>query len=146
MPTTTLKGFTGLQRMEYPEQSVACYRVRIHRQGTLFMEYFPFKNYPDEPTALAAATKYWHEVREAFPRLTPKQNAQVERRKSQTGIIGVRRLTKTTKGHPYDYWLAAWTDSRGNQRSKTFSINKYGEQEAKKLDMKTRKEALSVSE
>ena len=129
--------------MEYPEQSVACYRVRIHRQGTLFMEYFPFKNFPDEQAALAAAKKYWQEVREAFPRLTAKENAQVERRKSLSGTVGVSRVVQTVKGNEYEFWRATFTDSRGARRVRQFSINKYGEAEAKKKALQTRKEGLA---
>ena len=143
MPTTTVPGFTGLQRMEYPEQAVACYRVKLLRQGAMFQEYFPFKKYSTEAAALAEAKKCWKEIREAFPRMSRHQTCQVERRKSPSGIVGVARIIKASKGHDYAFWRANFTDRRGNRKVRIFSVDKYGETEAKKRAMKVRKDALA---
>ncbi len=144
MPTTTVAGFRGLQRMFYPDQSVACYRVKLLRQGAMFQEYFPFKKYASEAAALAEAKKCWREIREAFPRMSRRDSCEVERRKSPSGIVGVARITTISKGKPYDFWRANFTDRRGNRKVRVFSVNKYGEAEAKKRAMKVRKEAVAA--
>jgi hypothetical protein len=118
--------------MFYPEQAVACFRVKLYRQGAMFQEYFPFKNHGGEEGALVAAKRYWKEVRDSFPKLSRKQSAQVERRKSRSGVIGVTRVTQKRKGFEYDFWRATWTDRRCARRTRVFSINKYGETEARK--------------
>ena len=143
MPTTTIPGCRGLQRMEYPDQNVACYRVKLLRQGAMFMEYFPFKKYGSEAAAFAAAKKCWREIREAFPRMSRQQSCEVVRRKPPSGIVGVGRIIKNTKGHDYAFWRATFTDRRGNRKVRVFSVNKYGEAEAKKRALKTRKDAVA---
>ncbi len=129
--------------MDYPDQSVACYRVKLLRQGAMFLEYFPFKSYPSEEAAFAEATKCWKEIREAFPRMSRHQTCQVERRKSPSGIVGIARIIKASKGHDYAFWRANFTDRRGNRKVRIFSVDKYGEAEAKKRALKTRKDALA---
>lgn len=143
MPTTTIPGHPGLQRMDYPDQSVACYRVKLLRQGTMFQEYFPFRNYPSEAAALAEARKCWQEIRDAFPRMSRRQNCDVQRRKSPSGMVGIARIIKQAKGHDYAFWRANFTDRRGNRKVRVFSVDKYGEAEAKKRAVKVRREALA---
>ena len=142
MPTVTIPGCPGLQRMEYSEQSVACYRVKLLRQGEMFLEYFPFKSYPSKAAAFAEARKCWREIREAFPRMSRHQTCQVERRKSPSGIVGIARIIKQSKGRDYAFWRANFTDRRGNRKVRIFSVDKYGEAEAKKRAIRVRKDAL----
>ena len=129
--------------MDYPDQKIACYRVKLLRQGAMFQEYFPFKNYPSEAAALVEAKKCWEEIRESFPRMTRHQTCQVERRKSPSGIVGIARIIKTTKGHDYAFWRANFTDRRGNRKVRVFSVDKYGEAEAKKRALKIRRDAVA---
>ncbi len=143
MPTTTVPGHAGLQRMDYPDQSIACYRVKFLRQGAMFLEYFPFKSYPSEAAAFAEAKKCWAEIREAFPRMSRHQTCQVERRKSPSGIVGIARIIKQSKGHDYAFWRANFTDRRGNRKVRVFSVDKYGEAQAKKRAIRARKDALA---
>jgi hypothetical protein len=70
--------------------------------------------------------------------------AEIERRKSRTRMVGVRRTTQTVKGHEQDFWEAWWSDLRHNRRSKRFSVNKYGEDEAKQLAVKARRNGLAA--
>jgi hypothetical protein len=128
--------------MFYPEQSVACFRVKLYRQGALFQEYFSFKDHGGEDGALVAAQAYWTEVRQSFPKLSRKQSMQVERRKTRTGKVGVTRVTQKLKGFEYDFWRATWTDWRGARRIRVFSVNKYGEAEARKLAEAARQKGL----
>lgn len=130
--------------MDYPDQSIACYRVKLLRQGAMFQEYFPFKNYPSEGAALIEAKKCWREIRDAFPRMSRHQTCQVERRKSTSGIVGVARIIKPSKGHDYAFWRANFTDRRGNRKVRIFSVGKYGEAEAKKLALRVRREAVAA--
>ncbi len=129
--------------MDYPDQSIACYRVKLLRQGAMFQEYFPFKNYPSEAAALAEAKKCWQDIRDAFPRMSRHQTCQVERRKSPSGIVGIARIIKVTKGYEYAFWRANFTDCRGNRKVRIFSVDKYGEAEAKKRALKVRRDAVA---
>ena len=51
-----------------------------------------------------------------------------------SGIVGVGRYVKYGKqGNELPFWRAFWTDKEGQQRSRIFSIGRYGEEEAKRL-------------
>lgn len=81
-------------------------------------------------------------MRDRFPKLSRKQSMQIERRKSQTGVVGVTRVTTTVKGFEYDFWRASWTDLRGARRTRVFSINKYGDDDARKRAVAARQKGL----
>jgi hypothetical protein len=110
----------------------------------MFQEYFPFKKYRNEAAALADAKKCWQEIREAFPRMSRRDSCDIQRRKSPSGIVGIARITKISKGHEYTFWRANFTDRRGNKKIRIFSVNKYGDAEAKKRALKVRRDALAA--
>ena len=139
MPNRRVSHFPGL----YREQRQKRFRIVISRDGKPTQRYFYFTDSESEADALERAKQTWTELRATMPIVTRRVNAQIERRKSPTGIIGVRRITTTTKGHDYDCWIAVYTDARGQRRTKSFSINKFGEDDAKKRAIQTRIEALS---
>lgn len=69
--------------------------------------------------------------------------AQIERRKSRSGIVGVRRITKEAAGRSYNFWVAVFSDRRGRKQWRSFSIDKYGASKAKKLAIKARRKGLA---
>lgn len=137
--------YPGLYREQIPSGEWR-FRIVISHHSEIIQKYFYFHDDDTEVAALLRAKAAWTEIRKRIPVITRCQNAQIERRKSRTGIVGVRRVTKTTKGHPYEFWIAVWSDRRGNHRSKSFSIHKFGEDEAKRLAVGARKKALASCE
>ena len=130
--------------MEYPERAIACFRVRLlQRSGETIQEYFPFRKFRGEAKALAAARRRWRELRQLSPRLSRQEYAEVERRPSPSGIVGVTRVTKTRKGREYDFWCASYTGRDGVKRMRVFAVGKYGEKPAKDLAVAARREALA---
>ena len=143
MKITRVSGFPGLYREELGKEGTR-FRIVIHRNKKLTQKYFFFGAKRSEADALASALKRWKELRKTLPIISRVDFAQIERRKSRTGIVGVRRVTKITKGYEYDFWVAWWSDRRHNRKSRGFSVNKYGEEEAKKLAIKARRDALEA--
>lgn len=135
-------GFPGLYREELGKEGTR-YRIRISRNKKAIQKYFYFGVGQSEAEARAKAIRRWNEIREASPVITRVGFAQIERRKSRSGIVGVTRVTEEVKGHPYDFWVANFTDQRGNKRSRKFSVNNYGEDKAKELAVKTRLDGLA---
>jgi len=66
--------------------------------------------------------------------------------RNKSGFVGVHRTKHTDKKkyntYVYDVWQAHFPISRNKQRSKRFSITKYGEVEALRLALEARKEGL----
>jgi hypothetical protein len=142
MKITRVSGFPGLYREELGKEGTR-FRIVIRRHNEKTQEYFFFGAKKSEADALASAIERWKELRKSLPVLTRTTFAEIERRKSLTGIVGVRRVTQMARGHEYDFWRAVWTDRRGNRRARVFSVNKYGGDEAKKLAVKARREGLA---
>ena len=50
-----------------------------------------------------------------------------------TGVCGVQVQTKTIAGRDYTSWIACWNDVYGKKKTKNFSTNKFGYEEAKQM-------------
>lgn len=138
-------GCPGLYRENLGREG-SRFRIVITRNKTITQEYFYFKIGLNESLVRKKAIRRWREIRRALPVITRSAFAQIERRKTRSGIVGVQRITDTVKQHPYDFWVAVWTDRRGQRRCRKFSVLKYGEDEAKKLAIKARRDGLRAME
>jgi AP2 domain len=138
-------GFPGLYREELGKEGTR-YRIVISRNRKKLQEYFYFGDKTTEADARAKAVRRWKEIRDSLPVITRAAFAQIERRKSRSGIVGVRRITSEVKGHPYDFWIAVFSDRRRNKKMRSFSVNKYGEDKAKELALKARRDGLAQME
>jgi len=141
MSVRKVTGYPGLFREKLGKEGNR-YRIRISRSKEPIQEYFFWGAKRNEAQARAKAIRRWKEIRKVYPVMDRVAFAQIERRKSRTGIVGVRRTTQTVKEHEYDFWEAWWSDRRHNRRSRRFSVNKYGEDDAKKLAVKARRTGL----
>jgi predicted HNH restriction endonuclease len=58
-------------------------------------------------------------------------------------MSGVHRtIGEYYKGKPRYYWKAMWSPAKGKRRSKSFSVLKFGEDEAKRLAIEARRQAI----
>jgi len=69
-----------------------------------------------------------------------------EKGRGSKGVIGVSRTSSVRKGKDCSYWQAIWSDKKGKQHTKRFSVSKLGERKAKKAALSARKEALNALE
>jgi hypothetical protein len=145
MNVRRVPGYPGLYRENLGREGNR-YRIVITRNKKTTQEYFYFTDGRNEAQARAKAVQRWKEIRDSLPVITRAAFAQIERRKSRTGIVGVRRVTDEVKGHPYEFWVAVWSDRRRNVKTRKFSVNKYGEDEAKALALKARRQGLAQME
>jgi hypothetical protein len=143
MKPRRVPGHPNLYREELGKEGTR-YRIVLSRNNQTFQEYFYFGKTRRESAARAAAIARLKKLHVSFPPLTRSAFAQVERRKSRSGMVGVRLVTDVVKGHPYDFWTAVWSDRRRNKRMRKFSVLKYGDKEAKKLAMRARAEGLAA--
>lgn len=74
-----------------------------------------------------------------------KQNAQnrTMRYDNATGKTGVMRVRNKSKNCVLNYWMARWTDAEGKEGSKSFRIEKYGDDEAYILACRHRDEVIA---
>lgn len=59
-----------------------------------------------------------------------------------SGITGVYKRNRVIRGNVYSVWIAAWKSEDGKSKSKDFSCNKYGEEQAKQLAINYRNQRI----
>lgn len=124
------------------------HQVRIMRKGKAVSKFFSDSHYGGKRKSLDAARKYRDSlVNKLGPADTGPHDDPSARNTS--GIVGVRRreaVRDTSKWTYYHYfWEASWTDENGERQKRNFSVNKYGEQEAKKKAIAARKRGIAAA-
>jgi len=70
--------------------------------------------------------------------------------RNTSGMVGVQRvryINRQRYGHmmyeyPRDVWVAKWWRADGTQKQRSFSVNKYGSREAKRLAIEARQKGI----
>lgn len=131
----------AISRIDQPQKHNHGYYVRVTRNGKTQSKFFPDKSNGGKRAALRAAKEcqnqllQWAESQAKRPRRPSARNT--------SGIVGVNRATNATGE---EYWQAAWVDSSGRRRNSKFSIKKYGEEKAKRMARKARRDGIREKE
>ena len=146
MKEVPVKKLSALHHISIIEsRGTNCAWVRIRSDGKNFQESFPFKKYGGRKKAIDAAKKKRDEqgrkiYGDSWPyaKFSPRKISPL----NSSGEIGV---SYSEKDHS---WVATWQEGKGvrrKQRNAYFSINKYGDAKAKRLAVKTRREAVKAN-
>ena len=131
------KGYTEIENLQ--NRVDGCW-VRLQSRGKNFSKFFKFTDYKSKAETRRVARECYRQLVLEHPKMSRQENAQ--RKTSRTGeIIGVRRLLKIDTrwaGNAYEVWEARWSHKKYQRRVRTFSIEKYGEEEAKRLAIEAR--------
>lgn len=123
------------------------WEVRFYRRGKKVEKFFADNKFGGRNKALAAAKKFRDETEKKLPKYTVYELSKKPSKRNKSGIVGVRRHEQTDVrgdwGYTYTFWVAQWTDELGRRRTKSFSINHYGEEEAFKMAVKARKQGMA---
>jgi len=132
----------GITRIENYKRRANGWLVRLQCRGEKFSKFFKYSDYSGKTAALRAAREHYRELVLANPKRSRQESAELVT--SRTGkIIGVRRLLKPRFGHTYEVWEARWSPKKYERRVKTFSVEKHGEREAKRLAIEARLQGLA---
>jgi hypothetical protein len=122
-----------------------CAWVRIKYDGKAFQESFPFKKYGGKNKAIAAAKKKRDEQGKKiygdnwpYAKYSPRKISPL----NSSGEIGV---SYSAKDHS---WVATWQEGTGKKRRQKnayFSINKYGDEKAKRLAVRKRRAMVKAN-
>lgn len=126
------------------------YEVRFMRRGEKFEKFFGDSACGGKRKALAAARQYRDELEAQFPPYSRKEVAEIKSKRNTSGIVGVRLAEEVDRRWPnepvYLYWVAQWSPKPGVRKTKRFSVDKYGEEDALRLAMKARKDGVKQME
>ncbi|MEO8613869.1 MAG: AP2 domain-containing protein [Luteolibacter sp.] len=131
-----LESDRGISRMDYESTSKG-WLVRYTRDGQTYNEHVSDSKYGSPEASLDAARKLRDDLRELFP--PPSwQEFLAQSNKPESGIHGVRRQGSRRDGKNAS-WMARWS-LNGEVTSKSFSVTKYGEEQAKQMAIAVREE------
>ena len=132
-----LESDRGISRMDYESTSNG-WLVRYTRDGQTYSELVSDSKYGSPEASLEAARKLRDDLRELFPPPTWEEFLD-QSNKPESGIHGVRRQAAVRNGKETASWMARW-NLNGEVTAKSFSVNKYGEEEAKQMAVDARNE------
>jgi len=136
------KSFPGISRIDQSVKHNHGYYVRLTRNGKNFAKFFPDKKCNDKGNALLAAQSFHAGLSSKNPPMPRKKFAQIKRRFSKKGIVGVSKIIKEVKGRNYKFWQATWSPKVGTVQKQAYSIKKFGEIKAKELAIKARNKGV----
>lgn len=110
------------------------WEVRIQRRGRKYEKFFADGQHGGRRAALQAAKIFRDDMEERLRPYTVKELARIPSVRNKSGIVGVRRAVQVEETDEYVYtyafWIAQWTDGKGKRKTRSFSVEKYGEDEA----------------
>lgn len=137
LPKVTLK---NIQRIEDDGWG---WRVLVNRTPRQKWRYFA--DGPDGPFESLKAAITWRD--ETWRELGPARHARRRGSKpSTTGIVGLSREVVEQGGRVYEKYRAQWMDAFGEPHRPTFSIDRYGEAEARRRATQARKEDIAEAD
>ena len=123
------------------------YLVRVTRKGKLTWKYFYDSEHGGKRKALQAAKKHRDTLETRLKAYSSKELARKERSNNTSGTVGVRLAVEADPRWPsnpeYEYWIAQWSPRKGVRRTKRFSVEKYGYDEAYRLAVKARRQGVA---
>lgn len=119
------------------------YWARYTREGVTFTESFAISKYDSYQAAFEAAKQWADDARRILPPMSRKEFRQIKRKNNTSGYPGVERKVESKDGIDYPYWEAVWVDNEGKRRHRSFYIKQRGEEEAQRLAIEARENAIA---
>lgn len=136
----------GITRIDQPEKKNHGFYVRITHRGKTHQKYFPDKSSGGKAKALKLAREYRSMLLSKMPRSKQEAAARKPRKILRSGVVGVTHVvSRGSNGRDYEYWQAAWIDSKGDRRTAKYSISRYGKDTALELAKRARKSKTRVA-
>ena len=139
----------NIHRVEVQSDSGKTYggwNVRFQRKGQVIQQFFSDSHYGGRRNALAAAKLVRDEIESSYRKYTVAELEQVPNRRNKSGHVGVRLHKQIDIRGEYEYhywyWIAQWTDGRGRRRTRSFSVQSLGHDEAFRRALAARKRGV----
>lgn len=123
------------------------WEVRIQRRGKRVEKFFADNTHGGKRMALQAAKHFRDQMETELRPLSIREMARNPSIRNRSGTVGVRRSVKTDVRGEYEFtyafWVAQWTDGKGKRRTRSFSVDRYGEDEAYRMAVKARNDGVA---
>ncbi len=123
------------------------WEVRIQRRGKRVEKFFADNLLHGKRGALQAAKEFRDQMELEMRPYSVKELAKSPSVRNRSGVVGVRRsVQKDVRGDyefTYFFWVAQWIDGKGRRRTRSFSVDRYGEDEAFRLALQARNHGVN---
>ena len=130
--------YKNILRKDKPNYDCAGYYVKICRKKVTYDKFFTDNSFGSHQKALKAAIAYRDKTLATYITYTKKEIATKLIASNTSGISNIALHTN----NGYKRWRVAYKTSEGKLTSKSFSINKYGNNEAKRLALEFHEQVL----
>jgi hypothetical protein len=115
--------------------------VRKYHQGRTYSRFFSDSRFESRDEALSAAKAFRRKLDERFPPPATTAFRAAPQKNSSTGVVGVSEtFMRSRNGKKVPCFTVTWRPEKGVSRTKKFSINAYGRDEAFRLAVEFRRE------
>lgn len=122
------------------------YQVRVYRHGKTFSKLFSDKKSGGKEKAFKEAQAYRAKLEAevaALPESAPRRRLIRHNKNNSSGVVGISRTFKRDRrGIKHEVYAVSWNPEPGVARGTSFSIKKYGEDNAFKMACKLRFEKM----
>lgn len=131
----------AITRIDLPGACTHGWQVRLQRRGIKYAKFFADGVHGSTEDSLDAARAWRNNL---LDRIENEDRARICQRsqRNSSGVVGVSKVSVTTKGTVYTFWQATWSPEPGKRRSVKFSIKRHGEAVAFELAVKARTDAV----
>lgn len=140
-PMTTDINNYAITRVRHKKSGAMAWRVTLYRGGALKVhKEFTFISHGGERPARAAAEHFRNEQMLRFP---PQMSCTIRQKLRTTNTSGLAGVSRQTNGKN-TYWIAQTTTRDGKKLSRSFNVEKFGEEQAKHKAIEARKQQLAT--
>jgi len=122
------------------------WQVRVYRHGKTYSKLFSDRKSGGREEAFKAAIAFRDELENevlAMPEAEPQRRLIQHNKNNITGVLGISRTFKRDRhGRRHEVYAVSWNPAPGKARGTSFSIAKYGEEEAFKMACELRFERM----
>ena len=126
------------------------WEVRIMRRGKKIERYFADNAFGGKLAALRQAKICRNELEQELNPYTVRELAKRPSKRNTSGVVGVRMTyRKDVRGdyeYTYYFWVAQWTDGKGRRKTRSFAIDKYGDENAFQKALSARRKGIKELE
>lgn len=123
------------------------WEVRMQRQGRKHCKFFADGQNGGKRSAFRHAQLYRDELENRLKPYTVKRLAEKPSVRNTSGVVGVRKGYQTFESNDYEYryefWIAQWIDGLGRRRTRSFSVGKFGDEEAFDMALAVRRKGVN---
>lgn len=122
------------------------WQVRVYRHGKTYSKLFSDRKCGGKEEAFQQALEYRKELEAevaAMPESAPRRRLITRNKSNSTGVVGISRTFKRDRrGVKHEVYAVSWNPEPGVARGTSYSLKKYGEDEAFKKACKLRWEKM----